>query len=161
MAENITYQKAMVLLERAYRFQMRGELADAILLYEHSIDVHPTAEAWTYLGWTYSMLNRFDEAIECCQNAIEVDPSFGNPYNDIGAYMIDLGEFEAAVPWLEKATVAERYEYPHFAYTNLGRAYEGLRRFGTALSYYNEALELDPLYLPAVFAKRALLGKLN
>ena len=36
--------------------QMKGELADAILLYERSIEVHPTAEAYTFLGWSYSMI---------------------------------------------------------------------------------------------------------
>lgn len=161
MTENIAYQKAMVLMERAYRFQMRGELADAILLYEHSIDLHPTAEAYTYLGWTYSMMGHYDQAIDYCKQAIELDPAFGNPYNDIGANLIEMGRYAEAVPWLEQAVHAERYETPQFALTNLGRAYEQLRRYRTALDYYNQALALAPLYRAAHNAKYALLGRLN
>jgi Tfp pilus assembly protein PilF len=55
------------------------------------------------------------------QGAIEVDPTFGNPYNDIGAYYIGKGELDEAVQWLEKAKRAPRYEPRHFPYMNLGR----------------------------------------
>src|SRR5207253_8419965 len=40
---------------------------------------------------------------EECKKAIAVDPTFGNPYNDIGAYLIERGEHAQAIPWLEKA----------------------------------------------------------
>ena len=100
MSESITYQQAMVLVERAYRAQMRGEVTNAIELYERSLEVFPTAEAHTYLGWTYSMMQRYDEAIEQCELAIIVDPTFGNPYNDIGAYLIEMGKSNEAIPWL-------------------------------------------------------------
>lgn len=151
----------MVLFERAYRRQMRGELADAIVLYKRSIATFPTAEAYTFLGWTYSMLNRLEEAIEMCHKAIAVDPDFGNPYNDIGAYLIDMGRWEEAIPWLEKATKAPRYQAPQFPYVNLGRVYEHLGRYRTALACYNRALEIDPFYLAATWAKTALLAKMN
>ena len=52
-----------------------------------------------------------------------MDPDFGNPYNDIGAYLIQMGRLDEAIPWLEKATRAPRYEAPHFPRFNLGRAY--------------------------------------
>jgi hypothetical protein len=35
--------------------------------------------------------------------AIQVDPDFGNPYNDIGAYLINLGRHDEAMAWLEQA----------------------------------------------------------
>lgn len=151
----------MVLFERAYRRQMNGELADAIVLYRRSIATYPTAEAYTFLGWTYSMLNRLEEALAMCRKAIEVDPTFGNPYNDIGAYLIEMERWEEAIPWLEKATRAPRYQAPQFPYVNLGRVYEHLGRYRTALSCYDRALEIDPLYLPATWAKTALLAKMN
>lgn len=157
----IAHAQAMILFEKAFKHQMHGELGDAVELYKRSIAVHPTAEAYTFLGWTYGMVNRLDEAIEMCQKAIEVDPAFGNPYNDIGAYMLEQGRFEEAIPWLEQALEAPRYETPQFPYTNLGRAYENSGRFRTALEHYNKALQLDPLYMPAQWAKTALLGRMN
>lgn len=161
MSEDIQRQQAMVLFERAYRHQMKGEFGEAIVLYKRSLAVHPTAEAYTFLGWTYSMMRRYDEAIECCQQAIEVDPSYGNPYNDIGAYLIEQDRWEEAGPWLEKAIQATRYENPQFPHMNLGRVHEHFGRYQTALSAYDKALEIDPFYRAAVWAKHELLGKLN
>ena len=161
MEKSLTYQQAMVLVERAYRAQMRGEISDAMELYKRSIELHPTAEAHTYLGWTYSILGRYDEAIEECEIAIEVDPSFGNPYNDIGAYLIETNRHDEAVGWLEEAISAERYEPRHFPLVNLGRVNQKMGRYKTALEYYDQALALEPLYRPAMYAKYNLIAKLN
>src|SRR5438034_7916223 len=84
------FDQATEIWQEAYRHQMQGELDRAIELYRRSIEVCPTAEAHTFLGWTYSFQGRLDEATEECKRAIEVDPDFGNPYNDIGAYLIQM-----------------------------------------------------------------------
>ncbi len=116
-------QRAVRLLESAYERQQAGDLEAAISLYKASIEVHPTAEAHTFLGWSYSSMEKYDEAIEQCKIAILVDPKFGNPYNDIGSYLIQKGELEQAVSWLELAKKAPRYEPRHFPYLNLFRVY--------------------------------------
>jgi len=159
--EEITREKAMVFFDQAYRRQMDGELGEAIVLYKRSIATYPTAEAYTFLGWTYSLMGRIDEAIAMCHQAIETDPTFGNPYNDIGAYLIDQDKWEEAIPWLEKATIAPRYETRQFPYMNLGRVYQNLGRYKTAVQHFQQALEEEPLYLPAHWALTALLGKMN
>lgn len=159
--DQIALEKAMVLFDRAVRYQMQGDLQQAALLYQQSIELHPTAEAYTYLGWTFSMIGRLDEAITLCHQAIAVDPTYGNPYNDIGAYLIEQDRWEESIDWFEKATEAPRYEAPQFPYLNLGRVYEHLGRYRTALACYDKALAIDPLYLPATWAKTALLGKMN
>lgn len=153
--------RARDLFQRAYQHQMQGELGDAIALYKASIELHPTAEAYTFLGWAYSAMDRFEEAIELCHKAIEVDPAFGNPYNDIGAYLIELEQYEEAISWLEKAAAAPRYDAPYFPHFNLGRVYEALGDYEQALACYDKALALNPLYLTARWAKQALLGQLN
>src|SRR3954468_25024244 len=96
--------------QEAHRLQMKGELQQAVELYKKSIESFATAEAHTFLGWTYSFMGRVDDAIAECKRAIEVDPDFGNPYNDIGAYLIQKGELDEAIPWLERALLASRYE---------------------------------------------------
>src|SRR5262245_19759922 len=116
-------ERASALFHSAYEAQMRGDLETAVDLYKRSIALHPTAEAHTFLGWTYSFQGALDDAIEECKKAIAVDPEFGNPYNDIGAYLIEMGRLDEAVPWLERATLATRYEAPHFPYFNLARVY--------------------------------------
>jgi Tfp pilus assembly protein PilF len=132
-------QRAVDLLRAAYRKQMGGDYASAIELYKGSIAEYPTAEAHTFLGWTYSFQGRFDEAIQECKIAIGVDPDFGNPYNDIGSYLVHLGQIQEAIPWLEKAKLAPRYEPRHFPYLNLGRIYMKLGRIDDAAREFEQA----------------------
>lgn len=159
--QHIAQQQAQILIERAYREQIQGNLGDAIQLYRRSISMFPTAEAHTFLGWVYSMLERYDEAIAECEQAIALDPDFGNPYNDIGAYLIELEQYDEAVPWLERALEAPRYSSPQYPYINLGRIYEHWGDTYAALDAYKQALEIDPLYLPAEWARTLLLARLN
>ena len=106
--------RAEELWRKAYAHQMNGELAEAIELYRASIAAYPTAEAHTFLGWSLSFLGRYDDAIAECKTAIKLDPEFGNPYNDIGVYLMEKNLLPQAVPWLLKATRAQRYDSPHF-----------------------------------------------
>ncbi len=153
--------RAKELLQQAYERQMAGDLARAVELYTASIEAHPTAEAYTFLGWTYSLMGRLDDAMAECKKAIATDPSFGNPYNDIGAYLLQLGRPAEAIPWLERALQAPRYESYHFAHMNLGRAYQALGRWEEARHAYQEALELVPGFPPARQALTQLRARYN
>jgi tetratricopeptide (TPR) repeat protein len=159
--QSMRKREARDLFKQAYDAQMRGDLDDAEELYSESIAAYPTAEAHTFLGWTYSFMGRTDDAIEECYKAIEVDPEFGNPYNDIGAYLIEKSDYIGAVPWLERAMLASRYEsyyYPHF---NLGRVHEARGRLFEALNEYKTAIDLNPGYALAIRAYRTLQARLN
>jgi Tfp pilus assembly protein PilF len=131
--------RALRLLERAYERQRAGDFEAAVRLYQASIEERPTAEAHTYLGWTYSYMGRYDDAIEQCKVAILVDPEFGNPYNDIGSYLIQKGELDKAIPWLELAKKAPRYEPRHFPYLNLFRVYIKQGRLDAAQREFEQA----------------------
>ena len=153
--------KAEEYFKLAYEAQMKGKITDAINYYKKSIALHPTAEAYTFLGWSYSMQGRLPEAIDECHHAIEIDRDFGNPYNDIGAYLIELNRADEAVPWLEKAIAAKRYEcyfYPHF---NLGRVWELKGKWIKALEEYQKALRLKPDYHLAYRAYVGLQARMN
>lgn len=159
--EEAAKREALRLFKAAYDAQMGGDLDEAVDLYQQSLAAYPTAEAHTFLGWTYSFMNLPEEAIAECHRAIEVDPDFGNPYNDIGAYLIEKGDLRGAIPWLEQAMQAVRYEayfYPHF---NLGRVYEAEHRYFDALDQYGMAMQLNPHYVLAARAFRRLQSKLN
>lgn len=159
--EDISKKQAKILFERAFRQQRRGNFSEAIALYSQSIDLQPTAEAHTFLGWTYGILERYDEAIEQCKIAIGIDPSYGNPYNDIGSYLLTQGRPDEAIEWLEKATLAERYDSPQYPFINMGQAYEQQLRYRSAINAYNRAMEIDPLDRVAYGKRQALIARLN
>src|SRR5437868_3539796 len=161
MGEETHRHLAERFFHEAYRLQMKGQLQEAVELYKKSIESFPTAEAHTFLGWTYSFMGRVDDAIAECHRAIAVDPTFGNPYNDIGAYLIQKGQFNEAIPWLESALKAPRYEsycYPHM---NLGRVYEHKRDWLRAKEEYRKALAENKEYTPAAQALARIRGYLN
>ena len=149
------------LFRRAYACQMAGELGKAIEYYRRSIEIRPSAEAHTFLGWTYSFQGRYDLAIEECRRAIEVDPDFGNPYNDIGVYLIELGRMVEAIPWLQKAVEAPRYDPRHFPHFNLARVYVQQWDYDRALRHLECALEAEPEYPAAKRELARLLAQLN
>ena len=139
-------EEAWELLREAYRAQMSGDYDRAVDLYKSSLAIFPTAEAHTVLGWTYHFQGKIDDAIAECKRAIQVDPEFGNPYNDIGSYLIQLGKFDEAIPWLERAIAAPRYEPRHFPHFNLGRAYAAKGMLARAGECFKESLRIEPRY---------------
>ena len=106
---------------------MQGELDRAIELYRRSIEVCPTAEAHTFLGWTYSFQGRLDEA----------------------------------VPWLERAKQAKRYEPRQFPYMNLARIHVKQGRWWDALREFEGAVRLAPGDTELRRALHSLRGRLN
>jgi tetratricopeptide (TPR) repeat protein len=146
---------------RAYEAQMAGELDQAVAYYRKSIELAPTAEAHTFLGWTYSFQRKYSEAIAECRNAIEVDPAFGNPYNDIGAYLIEMGRWDEAIPWFEKAIEAPRYDPRHVPHFNLARVYIQRYEYEEAIRHLRRALELEPRYGSARKELQRILTRMN
>lgn len=153
--------QARHVFEAACQAQMSGCLEEAVRLYKQSIALCPTAEAHTFLGWTYSFQDRMDEAIAECHKAIAVDPTFGNPYNDIGVYLIELGRSNEAIPWLKKAMKAPRYEAYCFPHYNLGRIYESRAEWAAARRCYRRSLKYNPTYVLPRLGLRRLEAWLN
>ena len=146
---------------KGYLCQMRGKYDDAIKNYEKSIDTYPTAEAFTFLGWTYSFKGDLERAIEECKNAIDLDPDYGNPYNDIGAYLLQQGNVDEAITWLELAINSRRYENAEFAHLNLGKALEMKGLWFEALDEYRLASDMNKNYTEAKIHLNRLQGNLN
>ena len=161
MEERASLQQATGLWQEGYHHQMEGELERAIEIYRRSIAVYPTAEAHTFLGWTLSFQGQLEEATQECLQAIEIDPEFGNPYNDIGVYLMQQGKIEEAIPWLEKAKQAKRYEPRQFPFMNLGRIYLKQARWWEALREFEGAVQAAPADVEARKALHIVRARLN
>jgi Tfp pilus assembly protein PilF len=144
MGDAASKQRAMALWNQGVAYHMNGDFRHAIELYDESIEVCPTAEAYTFRGWALRFLGRIDDAIVECRKAIAVDPGFGNPYNDIGSYLMSKGELDEAVEWFEKAKVAPRYESRHYPFMNLGRLYAAKGMVLRAIEELEGALAIEP-----------------
>src|SRR5215208_6930347 len=154
-------REAIELFRRAFEAQQVEDYIEAIRLYQSSIAAYPTAEAHTFLGWVYSFQQRYDEAIDECLEAIRVDDTLGNPYNDIGSYLLAKGDPYGSVRWFKRALLAPRYDSYAFPHFNLGRVYETRRKFLDAARHYGLALEQKPDFTEAAVALRRMQSRLN
>ncbi len=161
MTDPARLEQAEFFFQEGYKHQVSGDLDAAIEDYHRSIEFYPTAEAHTFLGWAYSFQGTIDEAIQECETAIEIDPDFGNPYNDIGVYMMERGEYDEAVPWLLRAMEATRYEPRHYPHINLGRLYARKGRVQDAIAEIRKALNFDTDHQGARRELHRLIGMLN
>src|SRR5262249_30405981 len=146
---NARFEMARELFQNAYQLQMQGDFDLAAQFYKRSIELHPTAEAHTFLGWTYHFQGKIDEAIAECKKAIVVDPPFGTPSNDTGASLMGRGEPAQATPWLKQAIASPRYDAFHSPWSTLGRVYGAQEVYSKAPQCFQKSLEIAPGYTPA------------
>jgi Tfp pilus assembly protein PilF len=140
------HQAACELVREAYQYQMGGEYDMAVELYKRSLNLHPTAEAHTFLGWAHHFQGKLDEAIQECKKAIQLDPEYGAPYNDIGCYLMERDQYDEAILWLERALQSRRYDSYHLPHYHLGRAYMAKEMYREARRHLEAALRISPDY---------------
>jgi tetratricopeptide (TPR) repeat protein len=136
------WEQAVRSFRKGNTLQFQGHLDEAIEQYQQSIAAFPTAEAYTFLGWTYAWKGRLEDGIVEAKKAIQLDPNYGNPYNDIGLYLIELDRPDEAVDWLQKAMKAERYQERQFPYVNLGRIWTRKGRFEDAFEAFEKGVRI-------------------
>jgi tetratricopeptide (TPR) repeat protein len=147
--------------DRAYQLHNDGKLENAIIAYQASIRIYPTAIAYISLGLVYSLQEKFDLAIEECKNAIELDPNSGDAYNDIGTYLVKMGREEEAIYWFKKAIELVSEDSCCLSYYQLGKIYEKKGDWLKAIRHFNKAISIDGTYDPAQNAIIKLSTLLN
>jgi Tfp pilus assembly protein PilF len=140
----ISGYRARALIDAGLDEVYAGNFEAALVRFRESVIAKDSAEAHTYCGWMLNSLGDSDKAIEECQKAIDIDPDFGNPYNDIGSYLLQKGRLNDAVRWFYKALDAPNYDTRQWPHVNLGKLYLAKRLFKKALYHFHQALELDP-----------------
>ncbi len=160
IAKNLNGEKrleeALLLVEQGNLFVAQNKLNEAKECYQKSVEIYPTADAYTYLGWMYTYDGLYTEAIDLCFKAIELDPDFGNPYNDIGVYLLRLGKLDSSVKWFIRATKAPRYEPKHFPHINLAQVYLKQGKLSKAMEHANKVLSFVPDHEPTMQLKTLL-----
>ena len=144
-----------------FEHQLRGDIHRAIYYYKKSIEVSPSPEALTFLAWAYSFFGWYDQAIEECVKAIEFDPEFGNPWNDIGAYLIEKGNYDEAIFYLKRATRSKNYNTYCYPYYNLSRIWIKKGMHNKAIASIYKALEANPNFTPAINTLNHLIRRVN
>jgi tetratricopeptide (TPR) repeat protein len=161
MFEHQSIKIANKYFKKAFNSQMQGDIVEARTNYIASIGVHPTAQAFVNLGWTFSKDKNYSEAIKQCNKALDIDLNYGMAYSDIGFYLLKLNRVDESISWLEEALKVDDFDGKFYTYYNLGRAYERCGRWTEGIAMYDKAISLKQGFALAKKKLLALSSKLN
>ncbi len=138
-------EKEIDFLQMAHRLMNEHNYRQAIFYFQKAIDFNPSASNYTLIAWANSAAGEIETAKSFYFKAIQKDPDFGAPYNDLGTLCLQEERYAIALSWFEKAKKASNYQNREFPYINSGRAYLGLNQPEEALKEFKKATHFAPL----------------
>jgi len=146
----------------ALTYVMQGQFAEAILLYQKSIELlesgRDKALSWNGLGNAYRCVGDYGNAVAAYQRAAELDPETGGirdqaddfkpkatqrsakGWNDLGELLLKTGALDKAAEAFQKAIELEpKLGRP---YCNLARVKAAQRKYSEAVPFYEKGISL-------------------
>ena len=146
-------ERISTLLDRAEELGLEGRNAEAIELVKKVIDLKPetsnekrilklASKAYRFWGNGLRFQDRYEEALEKYEKALQLDPQSGAAVYGMGQILISLGKHEDA---LRKSEELKRLQPGNiFAFHLAAEALLKLKRYSDCLSECEEALVLNP-----------------
>lgn len=131
------------MLAQARKLYEENKFRDAIDIADKIYNLDATwLDNLLILASAHMQLSNISEAIFYNQQAIRVDPNFGEAYSNLGNALKELGDVEGAIQAYSKSIKLK----PKFAdaYNNLACSYAQLGRIDQAIETYRMALVIDP-----------------
>lgn len=119
-------------------------LLEAEQLYDKDPQLHND------LGLTYMEKNEMGKALVHFQKAIELKPDYAYARNNMGIAYLRSQRWDEAIATMEPLVKDLLYDTPHVARSNLGFAYYSKKDYPKAQQYYQQALDLVPMFVPAL-----------
>jgi tetratricopeptide (TPR) repeat protein len=120
-----------------------GYWQNSITLYEHAFKVTDhNYVAYNGMSVAYNDLGNYRQAIENCDQVIEIRPGFADAYYNRGIAYNALGNYKQAIEDCNKA-IEINPDYSE-AYNNRGVAYNALGNYRQAIEDCNKAIEINP-----------------
>ena len=146
----------------ALTYVMQGQFAEAILLYQKSIELlesgRDKALSWNGLGNAYRCVGDYGNAVAAYQRAAELDPETGGirdqaddfkpkatqrsakGWNDLGELLLKTGALDKAAEAFQKAIELEpKLGRPYY---NLARVKAAQRKYSEAVPFYEKGISL-------------------
>ncbi|WP_066189685.1 MULTISPECIES: tetratricopeptide repeat protein [Gracilibacillus] len=130
----------------------QGEFETALVDVNERLSDYPEdAYLLNEKGYILNELERYEEAQETLEEAVEIDDQSDSAYTNLALSLNELDEYEQAIVAAQKAIDISEDEPEQFI--NMGNAHSMLERDEKALEYYNKALEIDPTAPYALYGK--------
>ncbi len=145
--------KQLEVKENCYYLVCRGLIYDgameqekAILDYKKALECSPRWIVWNNMGCSYKYRKQYQEAIRCCEKALEVlgEEKDRMPYRNLADCYVALGDLEKAI-WCYEKGLEITPDYAYF-WERIGDLYYELDRFEEALEAYSHTKERDHHY---------------
>ncbi len=142
-------------LDAATSWQNLGNIYQALERHPEAIEalskatkLNPNnALAWDSLGEAYRAVARQDEAVAAYRRAIELEPTYAWPYNNLALVQTDQQQYEAALTLYQQALERHVSDQDRaVSWNNLGKVYYALGLRAEAITAYEQAIKLDPVY---------------
>ncbi len=142
----------MLYNELGFAFYKLNKPQEAISNYLQAVALKPDYEmAYRSLGDTYFYLaHSYKSALAPYKKALELKPDQANVNYNVGWILNDLEEYEAAIPYLQKA-LEQKVNMPAFAHYELGFAQFKLKQNQAAIANFKQAIVLKNDYALAYF----------
>jgi tetratricopeptide (TPR) repeat protein len=123
--------------------------------------VNNDATEWYEKGLAYYNERKYEEAIECFNKALEIDPEYDKTqvWNDIGNSFYGFGRYNDALRYYDKILELDT-RYPWVWYGK-GLCLHELQKYSEAIECFNKALELREEYPDAWGSKGNVFFKLK
>ena len=95
-------------------------------------------------GLYYFKLNMFDEALECYNKTLELEPENSEAINNKGILFFEKNKHSTAIKFFDQAL--RKNPNNSMVWTNKGMVYNQLRKFEDAITCFDQALRINPSY---------------
>jgi tetratricopeptide (TPR) repeat protein/RNA polymerase subunit RPABC4/transcription elongation factor Spt4 len=114
---------------------------------------------WYSKGAALTILGRYDEALECIDAALKINPENEVAWVNRGTALSRLGRHREALKSFNEA-IKKNPSY-EVAWNNKGNTLARLKRYDEALKSYDMAIEIDEMYREAWVNKGYILAKMG
>ena len=97
--------------------------------------------SYSMLCFFYSNEKEYEKSINACKQAIKLNPTNDNAYNNMGNTYNSKEEYDKAITAYQKAI---KINPKSGAYFNLGLIYELKEEYSNAIEVYKKSIEIDP-----------------
>lgn len=133
---DIEFKKGMLLFGE-------GSYEEALDKFQKVVDIAPSnANAYYYIGSSYSSLSEYEKAISFFQKALELDPDLVETYFQMGVAYYQMGWLREALEELGKAQIYTPENAMVYYYQ--GAIYYDMKKFHKSVVSFRKIREFDP-----------------
>ena len=133
--------KERLYIDLAYAVIIERDPKKYFSIMKHMVNKYPKEKRiHHYLSNYYRTRMLFNEAIEESNQALKLDPNYGEAINTLAYIYADIGEYETAIEYFKKYTLV----FPGDAnpFDSMGELYFRMGKIEDAIAKYKEALEV-------------------